>query len=133
MSIFDDQRKFMKFFGQHPGQETETLYHSLVAEEHRELFEAIENAKQSPTRENIAEVAKEAIDCIYVLSGLLHAMDLDPNDIWNVVHQSNMDKIKHPSETGDGWVYEVRRRADGKVMKPDGWTKPDLMPYVKRG
>jgi hypothetical protein len=26
----------------------------------------------------------------------------------------------------------VRKREDGKVLKPEGWTAPDLKPYLKK-
>jgi hypothetical protein len=27
---------------------------------------------------------------------------------------------------------KVIKREDGKVLKPDGWTPPNLLPYVKK-
>jgi hypothetical protein len=43
---------------------------------------------------------------------------------WKEVMRTNFAKIDH--ETG-----KVRKREDGKVLKPVGWTPPNLGPYVK--
>jgi predicted HAD superfamily Cof-like phosphohydrolase len=36
--------------------------------------------------------------------------------VWKEVHRSNMAKL----EGG------VRKREDGKILKPEGWTPPDV-------
>lgn len=36
-----------------------------------------------------------------------------------------------PTCRGQGYVYEVRRRDDGKVLKPAGWEPPALFPLVR--
>ena len=43
---------------------------------------------------------------------------------WAEVIRSNMEKID--PETG-----MVRRRSDGKIMKPDGWQPPKLEELLK--
>ncbi len=153
--IFRDQKSFMGYFGQKPGIDTEKLYWRLVSEEVLELAGAMADFEKERTDATMAEVAKEALDCIYVLSGLLHAMNLDPQALWDAVHESNIAKIKHPCAAcdGQGWlpagdptnprvmepcstckgqghVYEVRRREDGKVLKPAGWQPPNIVPLV---
>jgi predicted HAD superfamily Cof-like phosphohydrolase len=42
---------------------------------------------------------------------------------WDEVMRTNFAKID--SETG-----KVKKRADGKVLKPDNWESPNLKPYV---
>jgi predicted HAD superfamily Cof-like phosphohydrolase len=42
---------------------------------------------------------------------------------WNEVMRTNFAKID--PETG-----KVRKREDGKVLKPEGWTPPDLAPFT---
>lgn len=61
------------------------------------------------------------IDLIYVAVGLLHAMGFNPRPLWDEVHRSNIDKFR------DG----IRRREDGKILKPEGWTRPNLAPIVE--
>lgn len=156
-NIFLDQRSFMTYFLQRPGPDTTALYQALVDEEYEELREAREllsaarlaGADETPA---IVEIADACIDLIYVISGLMHSLGLDPQPLWNEVHRSNIDKIKHPCTAcestgtierddderdpcptckGNGSLYEVRRRADGKVMKPEGWSPPALEPIVR--
>ena len=48
----------------------------------------------------------------------------DVDGAWCEVAQSNLAKIN--KETG-----KVIKREDGKVLKPEGWTEPNLGKYVK--
>ena len=47
----------------------------------------------------------------------------DVKGAWDEVTRSNHMKID--TETG-----RVKKRSDGKVLKPDGWTPPNLKPFV---
>ena len=46
-------------------------------------------------------------------------MQIPQQDVWNEVARSNLAKID--DETG-----KVLKRVDGKVLKPEGWTPPDI-------
>jgi predicted HAD superfamily Cof-like phosphohydrolase len=48
----------------------------------------------------------------------------DVDGAWTEVARSNLAKID--INTG-----KVIKRADGKVLKPEGWTAPVLAPFVK--
>jgi predicted HAD superfamily Cof-like phosphohydrolase len=48
----------------------------------------------------------------------------DVSGAWNEVARSNLAKID--TQTG-----KVKKREDGKVLKPEGWTPPDLKQFVK--
>jgi predicted HAD superfamily Cof-like phosphohydrolase len=50
-------------------------------------------------------------------------MGADGEGAWNEVMRTNFAKID--SETG-----KVRKREDGKVLKPEGWSPPNLKPYI---
>lgn len=148
--IFSDQRSWMRYFGQPAGPDTVQLYRTLVQEETAELQTALERWDATPSVDALAEVADGAIDTLYVVIGLLHAFGLNPQALWDEVHRSNIAKIRHactdcgatgiiqldgdeapcPTCKGQGHVYEVRRREDGKVLKPDGWEPPHLRPLV---
>jgi hypothetical protein len=43
----------------------------------------------------------------------------------------NSIETKYLFEHVDKETGEVRKREDGKVLKPVGWTPPDLKPFVK--
>ncbi|MFJ1700421.1 hypothetical protein ACIOHC_36120 [Streptomyces sp. NPDC088252] len=49
---------------------------TLIAEETRELFEAISDTQQDPTEQNRAHLAKEAADLLYVTAGTAHLLGL---------------------------------------------------------
>jgi predicted HAD superfamily Cof-like phosphohydrolase len=49
-------------------------------------------------------------------------MGSDAEGAWKEVMSTNFAKIGE-----DG---KVRKREDGKVLKPQEWTPPDLKPYV---
>jgi len=64
------------------------------------------------------KLADGLADLIYVCIGAANEFGIDLAAVWAEVHRSNMAKI--------GPNGEVKRREDGKVVKPDGWTPPDI-------
>jgi predicted HAD superfamily Cof-like phosphohydrolase len=48
----------------------------------------------------------------------------DVDGAWAEVARSNLCKI-------DAVTGKVIKNKNGKVMKPDGWTPPNLKPFVK--
>jgi predicted HAD superfamily Cof-like phosphohydrolase len=52
-------------------------------------------------------------------------MGADAEGAWKEVMRTNFAKVD--SETG-----KVRKREDGKVLKPQGWVAPNLAPFVER-
>jgi hypothetical protein len=91
------------------------LYVSLIEEEAGELAEAIKAHDQVETLDAL-------IDILVVTIGALHSMGSDAEGAWKEVMATNFAKIGE-----DG---KVRKREDGKVLKPVGWTPPDLKPFV---
>jgi predicted HAD superfamily Cof-like phosphohydrolase len=115
---FRDQEKFMKACDQHVDKFDEsqyTMYKSLIDEEFKELLEAVD-----------MEAELDAlIDILVVTIGAIHSAGMDGEGAWKEVMRTNFAKIDH--ETG-----KVRKREDGKVLKPQGWTAPDLVPFLKK-
>jgi predicted HAD superfamily Cof-like phosphohydrolase len=117
---FRDQEKFMQACDQSVevfNQEQFKLYLSLIKEEYKELTEAVNNCDQLETLDAL-------IDILVVTIGTIHSMGSDAEGAWKEVMATNFAKIDH--ETG-----KVRKREDGKVLKPVGWTPPNLTPFVK--
>jgi predicted HAD superfamily Cof-like phosphohydrolase len=52
-------------------------------------------------------------------------MGADAEGAWKEVMRTNFAKVD--SETG-----KVRKREDGKVLKPVGWNSPVLSPYLTK-
>ena len=117
---FRDQEKFMKACDQTVegfNNEQFTLYLNLIKEEYKELNEAINNNDQVETLDAL-------IDILVVTIGAIHSAGYNAEGAWKEVMQTNFAKIDH--ETG-----KVRKREDGKVLKPVGWVPPNLKSFIK--
>lgn len=57
------------------------------------------------------------LDIIYFAVGGLVEMGVEPSKLWDIVHGANMAKV-FPDGT-------VKRREDGKILKPPHWRAPD--------
>jgi predicted HAD superfamily Cof-like phosphohydrolase len=118
---FRDQAKFMTACDQTVGELNErqfALYTSLIVEEHQELLEAT-------LSDDRVEQLDALIDILVVTIGAIHSMGADAEGAWKEVMQTNFAKIDH--ETG-----KVRKREDGKVLKPLGWIPPNLKEFVEK-
>lgn len=93
-----------------------SLYFNLIEEEFTELKEAMDAGDQ-------VEVLDALIDILVVTIGAGNSIGADMEGAWNEVMRTNFNKID--SETG-----KVRRREDGKVLKPEGWLPPELKKYL---
>jgi predicted HAD superfamily Cof-like phosphohydrolase len=118
---FRDQEKFMKACDQSVEEfnaDQFNLYMKLIEEECRELGDAVGQHDKIETLDAL-------IDILVVTIGAIHSMGADAEGAWKEVMRTNFAKIDH--ETG-----KVRKREDGKVLKPVAWTAPDLKPYLKK-
>ena len=116
---FKDQEKFMQACDQTVDGYNEAqynLYCNLIEEEYNEL-----NTAQDKT-----EALDALIDILVVTIGAIHSMGADAEGAWKEVMRTNIAKIDR--ETG-----KVRKREDGKVLKPEGWQPPNLKPYTDKG
>lgn len=121
MNPFRDQEKFMRACDQSVEGFNESqfnLYTKLIQEEVDELWDA--NAKANKT-----ECLDALIDILVVTIGAIHSMGADAESAWKEVMKTNFAKIDR--DTG-----KVRKRDDGKVLKPQGWTPPNLNPFVTK-
>ena len=121
MNPFRDQEKFMRACDQTVGTANADqfkLYVKLMAEESQELAQAMQNADEVETLDAL-------IDILVVTIGAIHSAGFDAEGAWKEVMSTNFAKID--KDTG-----MVRKREDGKVLKPVGWTPPNLEPFVKK-
>jgi predicted HAD superfamily Cof-like phosphohydrolase len=97
------------------------LREGLIVEEClKELLPAI-------ARRDMVGIFDGAVDTIYVIVGLCLELGIPLAEGWVEVQRSNMAKaVLQP----DG-SYKVLRRPDGKVLKPEGWTPPDLASILR--
>ena len=72
----------------------------------------------------MVEIADGCADLKWVIEGLEHSLNLPQQEVWDEVARSNLSKI---SEDG-----KVKKRKDGKVLKPEGWTPPDIKTILEK-
>ena len=118
---FRDQEKFMRACDQSvdgSDQNQYKMYLKLIDEEVQELKEAVE-------RGDTVEQLDALLDIIVVTIGAIHSAGHDGEGGWKEVMSTNFAKID--KETG-----KVRKREDGKVLKPVGWVPPNLEPFTQQ-
>jgi predicted HAD superfamily Cof-like phosphohydrolase len=120
---FERVKEFHKVFGRTPDPETPTaptrsvlnLRWNLITEEYNEVKEEF-YPESGPVE--LPKVAKELCDLLYVVYGTGAQFGIDLDKCFAEVHRSNMSKLDK-----DG---KVIRREDGKVLKSDLYTPPDM-------
>ena len=113
MNSRDDVLKFMTACDQNDrdfGPQAE-LYVDLIVEEFKELMTAYGNR-------DMVEIADACADLTWVIEGLENTLSIPQQEVWDEVARSNLAKI-----SSDG---KVHKRQDGKVLKPEGWTPPNI-------
>ena len=116
---FRDQEKFMRACDQTVDSRNEDqyrMYLDLIDEEYNELKVGIADD---------VEALDALIDILVVTIGAIHSAGFDAEGAWKEVMKTNFAKID--KETG-----KVRKREDGKVLKPVGWMPPELAPFVSK-
>lgn len=88
-----------------------SLRANLITEEAKEFSEAADKG-------DMVEMADALVDIMYVVLGAAISLGIDLEPIFCEVHRSNMTKV-----WPDG---SVKRREDGKVMKPPTYRPPDI-------
>jgi len=122
MNPFRDQSKFMQACGQTVEDYNEAqykLYCDLIDEEYNDEF------KHALATNDRVEQLDALIDILVVTIGAIHSGGFDAEGAWKEVMNTNFAKID--KDTG-----LVRKREDGKVLKPVGWVAPNLEPFVKK-
>jgi predicted HAD superfamily Cof-like phosphohydrolase len=91
------------------------LRYELMAEENEEYIDA----------ESMIDIADALGDMLYILVGTIleHGFADKIEAIFDEIHRSNMTKVV------DG---KVIRRDDGKILKPEGYEKPNLKPILEQ-
>lgn len=90
-----------------PGNKRDLRY-ALTEEEGNELLDALEVGDR-------AQIARELADVVYVAYGTALVYDIDLDAALEEIHRAAMSKVQANV-----------RRADGKVLKPDGFVAPDM-------
>ena len=113
-TVFHEQALFMRACQQETTKDTAkqaNLYAALIEEETMEFMEA-------RTAGDDVETFDAILDIIVVCIGYGLSRGWPMVEGWQEVMQSNLAKID-----ASGFV---KRREDGKILKPEGWQPPDL-------
>ncbi len=119
---------FHKGFGCHieveptasPSWEVTDVRARLIQEELDEYREAVADG-------DLVRVADALSDLMYVLLGtyIAHGLHTRAEALFDEVHRSNMSKL---DENGRPVLRE-----DGKILKPDCWSPPNLASVLRSG
>lgn len=126
MDIIGDQSQFMRACGQTVGERNESqceMYELLLTEECSERAEAIEFADE-------VEEFDADLDILVVHIGRMLSR-WHPNMIqagWHEVMRSNISKCVPDGQGG----FTTIKREDGKILKPDTYSPPDLASIMRR-
>lgn len=115
--MYNDVAKFIEACDQIKSKENVNLYRNLIVEEFWEFMAA-------EKKNDDIEQLDACMDMIWVILGYCYMKGYNVDGAWQEVARSNLAKIN--PETG-----KVNKREDGKVLKPEGWTPPQLEKYVK--
>jgi len=74
----------------------------------------------------LEDEADALIDLTYIALGRLVEMGLCPGALFDEVHEANMKKVR-------GMVSKRPNSLGHDAVKPEGWTAPDLRPYLAIG
>ena len=113
---FKDIDTFQTACDQAPSLDNYKMYITLIHEEVQELADAIQAADR-------VEQLDALVDILVVTMGAIRAGGFDGEGAWKEVMDTNFAKID--PDTG-----KVRKREDGKVLKPEGWKPPELAQFI---
>jgi len=133
-----------------PSADRVELRKKLISEEVGETLTAIDEG-------DLVEVADGIADSIVVLVGTALEFGIDLTAVWDEVHRSNMSKFPPCPEcqgSGEGSMAygygivaegqptacpvcngrgrQLLLREDGKILKPESWTPPDIASLVSK-
>lgn len=115
---FEDQKTFMQAGDQTVSEFNSSqyeMYKNLIKEEYSELFD---------DAESLVDELDALVDILVVTIGAIHSMGVDAQAAWDEVMCTNLVKI-------DPVTGKCRKREDGKILKPEGWTPPNLAHLIK--
>ena len=116
MNPFKDIDTFATACDQPPSVDNYAMYLDLITEEYNELKDAI-------VANDRVEQLDALVDILVVTMGAIRAGGFDGEGAWKEVMDTNFAKI-------DATTGKVRKREDGKVLKPEGWKAPELAQFI---
>ncbi|MEE2709872.1 MAG: hypothetical protein VYA69_09785 [Gemmatimonadota bacterium] len=126
-NLMEKVQTFHEVCGGHAGKmPTVDLSPETMALRVELLREEVEEYAQAITAGDLVGVADALTDILYVLLGayVTHGLQTPAQELFDEVHRSNMSKLDEQGKP----VY----REDGKVIKSDMFSPPDLDSILRR-
>lgn len=114
-------REFHDAFGiKNAGVPTARLSESVIILRYKLMWEENEEYLEAAEQGDLVEVADALGDMLYILCGtiLSHGLEGKMAEVFEEIQRSNMSKLDKDGNA----IY----REDGKVLKSDLYSKPDL-------
>jgi len=92
------------------------------------LMEEMQELIHSHRNGDVAGVADALVDLVYVALGTAHLYGIPFDEVFDEVQRANMSKER---STGDD-DGRSKRGSGLDVVKPDGWTPPDIESIIGR-
>lgn len=90
------------------------------------MEEELEEYYDAWVADDMPGMADALVDIVYVAMGTAHEHGFDWNNCWDEVQKANMRKMN--AQTAD----DSKRGWHGDVVKPKGWTPPDIKGVLRR-
>lgn len=90
---------------------------NLAKQRHQQLLQEVTEVYDAILHANLANIAQELADCVYVLYGTALTYGIDLDAVLLAVHAANMTKL-----FPDGEPHTV----DGKIVKGPDYRKPNI-------
>ena len=116
LNVFAEQEKWMNSANQTTHIENQKqfeMYNTAIKEEVKELQDAIDANDKT-------EILDAIIDIIVVAIGAGHSMGFNLEKAFQEVMRTNWNKLQYDKNG------KLKLRADGKILKPDGWQAPNF-------
>lgn len=90
------------------------------------LKEELAEVEEAMQQEDIAQVAGELADLVWIAIGIAHRMGISFDHHWRAIAEANMAKVK-ASEANPG-----KRGSSMDIVKPEGWKRPNHAEILER-
>lgn len=121
MDLLSDIREFHEKFGLAYRGSPRFLPTELAEFREQFMMEELEEYSDSLV---LANQLDALVDLVYVAIGTAYLQGFDFNEAWRRVHEANMKKVRVDR------AENSKRGSTFDVVKPEGWTAPDLSDLV---
>lgn len=109
-----EQKLALKLLTEEYFEVLEKFYPTAAWVEGDRILNIIEDPNIIPAKPVLHELAHELGDVMYVAESFFQTLGVDSEPVHDEIQRANLDKAGGP------------RRADGKVLKPEGWVAADV-------